>query len=445
MMNSLPVAFVQRMRCQLGEELPDFLCALEAPAVRGIRLNPFKPSALTERYRGGERILWEPEGFLLPPDSPAGSTLAHEAGAFYLQEPSAMLPARVMAAQPGERMLDLCAAPGGKATQMGIALGGKGLLVCNEPVPKRAEVLRGNLERIGVPNAVVVCHEPEVLARRWPEAFDGVLVDAPCSGEGMFRRDPQTRAEWSEEHAAGCAKRQRDILLSAARLVRPGGRLVYSTCTYHRAENEEMVAWFLSAFPAFSPEGFSLPGIDAPEGMATCYPHRIRGEGQFVARLRKAGKKAGEHAFSEISGLPAATPQEKRMLAEAFPSFPEATHRMGDLLLHLEEAPGLQGIRFLRAGLPLARIKGKTLLPEHSLAMAFHPPQMPRKELTPEEACRYLAGETIPGEERGWMLMACESLVLGWGKGSDGTIRNHYPKGLRKARLKAEKGEEDDA
>ena len=455
-MIALPEAFVQRMRCQLEDELPAFLRALEEPPVRGIRLNPFKPSPLTEPYREGERIPWEENGFLLPEDSPAGSTLAHEAGAFYLQEPSAMLPARVMNALPGERLLDLCAAPGGKATQLGIMMGGEGLLVCNEPVPKRAEILRGNLERMGISNAIVTCHEPELLARRWPEAFDGVLVDAPCSGEGMFRRDPETRKEWTAERAEGCAGRQREILRSAQRLVRPGGRLVYSTCTYHPAENEEMIEWFLASFPAFQPEAFSLPGMDAPNGMATCFPHLIRGEGQFVAKLRKTGEphrpeerqdgspKRGmerqggnrRQSAENQQGIPPATAQEKRALAEAFPAFPEATHRIGNLLIHLEDPCSLEGIHFLRAGLPLAEIRGRTLIPDHSLAMALQPPEAPRKELTLEEACRYLAGETLPGEERGWLLMSCEGLVLGWGKGSDGIIRNHYPKGLRKVHLK---------
>ena len=455
-MIALPEAFVQRMRCQLADELPAFLRALEEPPARGIRLNPFRPSPLTDPYRAGKRIPWEENGFLLPEGSPAGSTLAHEAGAFYLQEPSAMLPARVMNAAPGERLLDLCAAPGGKATQLGIMMGGDGLLVCNEPVPKRAEILRGNLERMGIPNAIVTCHDPEALSRCWPEAFDGVLVDAPCSGEGMFRRDPETRREWTAERAEGCAGRQREILRSAQRLVRPGGRLVYSTCTYHPAENEKMVEWFLASFPDFQPEAFSLPGMDAPEGMATCFPHRVEGEGQFVAKLRRAGgsrqpeegrdrdpgsaaeRQGGNRRQSgeNQQGIPRATAQERRMLAEAFPAFPEATHRVGNLLIRLENPLSLQGIHFLRAGLPLAEIRGKTLIPDHSLAMAIHPPEVPRKELTPEEACRYLAGEALPGNERGWLLMTCAGLALGWGKGSDGSIRNHYPKGLRKVHLR---------
>ena len=209
--------------------------------------------------------------YYLDPDSKAGSTVLHEAGAFYIQEPSAMLPAAVLDAQPGEKIIDLCAAPGGKSTQIGCAMRGTGLLVCNEPVFRRAQILSRNIERIGLPNALVTCALPAQLAEQWREGFDAVLVDAPCSGEGMFRRDPMTRAEWSPERTVGCAQRQREILASAAELVRPGGRLIYSTCTYNPEENEQNAAWFISAYPEFHTEAFAVPGINAPDGMFTCY------------------------------------------------------------------------------------------------------------------------------------------------------------------------------
>ena len=242
---NLPEAFVSRMERQLGNELPAFLRSLEEAPVRGIRLNTLKPTTGTDPFRKLPPVPWSREAYALPAESDAGSTILHEAGAFYLQEPGAMLPAAVLDAQPGEKVLDLCAAPGGKSTQIGTAMKGEGLLVCNEPVQKRTRILSGNIERIGLPNTIVTCAWPAQLADQWPEGFDAVMVDAPCSGEGMFRRVPESRREWSEEQARGCAQRQREILDSAARLVRPGGRLVYSTCTYNPEENERNADWFL--------------------------------------------------------------------------------------------------------------------------------------------------------------------------------------------------------
>ena len=237
MNGQLPEAFVGRMRQQLGDELSAFLHALEEPPVRGIRLNPLKTCEAALKYTDNGRIPWEGNGYYLPAESDAGASILHAAGAFYIQE-------------PGEKVLDLCAAPGGKSTQIGCAMRGEGLLVCNEPVPKRAQILSGNIERMGLPNTVVTSEWPDRLADRWQEGFDAVLVDAPCSGEGMFRRDPETRKEWTAERSEGCAVRQREILAAAVRLVRPGGRLVYSTCTYNPAENEENARW-LGSIRAF--------------------------------------------------------------------------------------------------------------------------------------------------------------------------------------------------
>ena len=428
---NLPEAFVERMRHQLGNELSAFLSALEEPPVRGIRLNPLKPAEAAGRYTETGCIPWAADGYFLPPDSDAGATIAHAAGAFYIQEPGAMLPAAVLGAAPGEKILDLCAAPGGKSTQIGCAMQGSGLLICNEPVPKRVQILSGNLERMGLPNTVVTCAWPDRLAAQWPEGFDAVLADAPCSGEGMFRRDPETRKEWTPERAAGCAERQREILAAAARLVRPGGRLVYSTCTYNPAENEENARWFTETFPEFQPEAFSLPGIDAPDGMYTCYPHRMRGEGQFAARFRKAG--CTEAYLPADASLPKPGKADRAAFEAAFPGFPPATHLFGQTLTSLPELPELKGIRVLRAGLHLGEVRGKNAVPDHAAALWFEAPalQMQTADLSPEEAVRYLAGETVPGDAAGWTLMRYRGLILGWGKGSGGILKNHYPKGLR--------------
>ena len=263
----LPPAFADRMRAQLGEEAEAYFAALEMPYLRGLRLNPEKPvsDAALEAVGGVEDpVPWYPAlGRYLHRDSAAGADPLHEAGAYYLQEPSAMAPVSALVPKPGERVLDLCAAPGGKSTQIAAALAGEGLLVCNEPMPSRAKILSRNIERMGVTNALVVSTQPEALAARWAGAFDAVLVDAPCSGEGMFRRHPETRAEWTAAAPAGCAERQRRILACAATMLRPGGRLVYSTCTLSPEENEETMRWFLRDHSGFSACPFALPGGDS--------------------------------------------------------------------------------------------------------------------------------------------------------------------------------------
>ena len=432
MSEKLPEAFVNRMREQLGSELPAFLHALEEPPVRGIRLNPMKRTEATESYTEAERIPWQEDAYYLPVNSEAGSSVLHEIGAYYIQEPGAMMPAAVLNARPGERILDLCAAPGGKSTQIGLAMRGEGLLVCNEPVPKRAQILSRNIERMGLPNAIVTCAMPEQLAAKWTGGFDAVMVDAPCSGEGMFRRDPATRSEWTAEKAEGCAARQREILQEAAKLVRPGGRLVYSTCTYNPEENEQNAAWFLETFPEFTAEAFTLPGIEAPKGMYTCYPHRLKAEGQFAARFRKAGE--GDASLPEDRSVKTPAKTERAVFENAFPSLPKPTHQMGSTLISIPFLPDVQGIKVLRTGLQLGEVRGKIAVPDHAAALCFRMPEIQTYDLSAEEAVRYAAGETISGGAEGWVLLRYRGLAIGWGKGSQGTIKNHYPKGLRSIR-----------
>lgn len=431
-MSALPEKFIQRMAGRLGDELPAFLRSYEEPYLRGIRLNPMKPLAAGDMPGGLEdAVPWEPAGRYLSLSSDAGAQPLHEAGAYYLQEPSAMLPAAVLNPQPGEKVLDLCAAPGGKSTQLGLRMAGQGLLVCNEPVGKRALILSRNVERMGLTNALVVSAMPRQLADRWPEGFDAVQVDAPCSGEGMFRRHPETRDEWSPEAPAGCAKRQAEILDCAAELVRPGGRIVYSTCTMNAEENEDTVAAFLLRHSDFTVEAFSLPGADAPEGMLTCYPHRMRGEGHFVALLRRQGE--GTAALRPDTSLPKPDKLQRAALSAFCANSPEATAVLGDTLISLRDLPDVKGLKVLRAGLHLGQMKGKVFQPDHAWAVSFTPPQIPRYPLTQEAARRYQAGETIEAEGlRGFVLPTLCGLPLGFGKVSDGVMKNHYPKGLRR-------------
>ena len=431
-MSALPEAFVERMSQVLGAELPAFLEAMEGPYQRGIRMNPLKP---TDAPVPGilSPVPWEKTGRYLENESLAGALPLHEAGAYYLQEPSAMLPAAVLNAQPGEKVLDLCAAPGGKSTQLALQMAGRGLIVCNEPVAKRAAILARNIERMGVVNALVVSAMPDQLAKRWPEGFDAIQVDAPCSGEGMFRRHPETRDEWSPEAPAGCAKRQAEILDAAAQMVRPGGRIVYSTCTMNPIENEDTVAAFLERHEDFSLAGFELPGASAPSGMLTCHPHRMRGEGHFVALLHRSGE--GTAFLPEDKSLPKPDKAQIKLYRDfAGTKDPQPTHCLGDALVHLPGCPDVRGLKVLRCGLHLGAAKGKLFQPDHAWAVAAEGPDFPRIPLTEEQAALYQRGEVIPVDDavRGWVLPTLHGLCLGWGKASGGQMKNHYPKGLRR-------------
>lgn len=434
---AFPQGWIEQLRPLLGAALPDFLHSFDCPPTRGIRMRPGIPApsdALSP-------IPWANNGFYLSLDSVAGALPAHEAGAYYLQEPSAMVPAAVLHPQPGEKVLDLCAAPGGKSTQLAAYMQGQGLIVCNEPVSSRAQILSRNVERMGISNAIVISAMPEDLSPRWPHFFDKVLVDAPCSGEGMFRRHPETRLEWNEGSPAGCAKRQLQILTHAARMLRPGGLLTYSTCTFNPIENEGVIQQFLSENPDFSLRPFALPRLPESDGMLHLWPHVIQGEGHFVALLAKADDASAplnpRKKRQEPSALPAPT-REQQALAHAFlqeqfanPPQPNVLFA-GRLSVLPDDAPPLQGVKVLRAGLQLGEIKGKLFLPDHALALAL--PGL-RTEPVDEAAARaYQSGLPLPAADtlRGWAIPALNGLQLGWVKASDGMMKNHYPKGLRR-------------
>ena len=442
-MSELPLEFLNQMREMLGDETPAFLRAMEQPPALALRLNPLREGADAAAAPFTEAAVpWEPLGRYLKPEARPGASIAHWAGAYYVQEASAMLAVAALAPMPGERILDLCAAPGGKSTQIAAALRGEGVLVSNEPEPSRAKVLAANLERMGAANAIVVNALPDRLARLWPEVFDAILVDAPCSGEGMFRRDPAARLEWQPGSPRGCAARQAEILDRAAEMLRPGGRLVYSTCTFNRLENEGSVEGFLARHPDFAPEDFALPGVGASQsGMIRALPHRLRGDGHFAARLRKAGAgKAGgaparpARANAEIKGY-------LDRLAREVCGLPDCIQRMrpelrGDRLYAIPaSAPPTDGLRVLTPGLALLRAGRSHIEPEHALAMAL-PAGLARRAagLDDGQAAAYLSGEALaaPGEG-GWSLVTWRGLPLGWGKRTDGLLKNHLPKGLRRA------------
>ncbi len=435
----LPEAFTAAIRKRLGEEADAFLRMCDEPPVRALRLDPCKPlpgeilSILScDPPHGGDPVPWAEGAYFIGPDCAAGSHPLHEAGAFYIQEPSAMVPAAVLDARPGERVLDLCAAPGGKTTQLAASMRDAGLLVANEPVAERARVLSRNIERMGMTNTLVVSAWPHELADRFPGAFDAVLADAPCSGEGMFRRVPEARLEWTPDTPARCAARQAEILDAAARMVRKGGRMVYATCTLNTLENEDTVRAFLQRHPDFSLKAFSLPCVDAPEGMWTAWLHRFRGEGQFCALLVRAG---GEPLpVWQRKGLTDPPRDAVRQMREIFPEAPEPTGMLEETLVCLPDLPDVRGLRILRCGLHLGETRGKVFRPDHAWAVSAKPPAVPRIPVDTGDALRYQAGETLVcgADTKGWLMPTLRGLPLGWGKAAGGLIKNHYPKGLRR-------------
>ena len=443
-LNDLPPIFADRMRLQLGSSSQAYFDAMQAAPVRGIRMNPLKPVSKEAVNGLGASVPWNPlNGYYLSAESDAGATPLHECGAWYLQEPSAMAPVAVLNPQPGETILDLCAAPGGKSTQIGERMHGEGLLVCNEPVPSRAKILSRNIERMGISNSLVVSADPSVLCKKWPETFTAVLVDAPCSGEGMFRRHPETCAEWTPESAMQCAARQARILDAAAQMVLPGGRMVYSTCTHNLTEDDETVAAFLERHADWRAVSFSLPigekTQEAPSGIMHLYPHEAACEGHFIAFLQKEGALPKEAPLEEASKQLAA-PQKPlltgyRVFAGEFGEVPLPNAMMGDTALSVSKLPPIKGLTVLRAGIQLGAMKGKVFIPDHALALALPTDaKVQRYSVTQKQAAQYQRGEVlaVPEALKGFLLPCLQGLPLGFGKAVEGQLKNHYPKGLRR-------------
>ena len=427
-MATLPEAFCIRMREQLGErEFVDYLAAMERQPRRALRVNLLKTtvadfSAQADFSLTPTGIL--PESFFFEDDVAIGRHPLHAAGLCYVQEPAAQAPAALSAATPGMAVLDLCAAPGGKTTQLAAQMQNTGLLVANEPVRNRAEILAGNIERLGVTNALVTCMRPDALAEALSACFDVVLVDAPCSGEGMFRKDETAVREWSPEHVLACAARQEQILESASLLLKPGGRLVYSTCTFSREENEGAIERFLSAHADYL--------LAESRRM---YPHSSVGEGQFMAVLVRAGAGESSAALSAPAGE--RIPAFEAFWREAFTIDPPKAMLLPDGRVLIPPAllpRELRGLHIVRAGVLAGELKNGRFTPDHALALAF--PAAAFRATVPLEAgalVRFLAGETVACNPAlsGWCPATVLGHPLGWGKAVDGVLKNHIPKGLR--------------
>lgn len=409
--------------------LPDFeeykACLRHAP-YKGIRVNTLKISVAEFKKISPfalEQIEWESNGFLIEDEKP-GRSVYHDAGLFYVQEPSAMCAAPLLDVKPGERVLDLCSAPGGKGTQLAQAMRGEGILVLNEKIPDRAKILLQNVERMGIVNAVVTNADPSELSERLEGYFDKVLVDAPCSGEGMLRKEAAAAENWSIANVEMCAARQKKILESAAKLVAPGGMLVYSTCTFSEEEDERNAEWFVKEFPQF--ELLSQRKI---------YPHREKGEGHFVALFRRCdGEKIRYKAWKPLADKRNINTWKeferdflKKPLCGEFLTFGK------NICLVPAGLFSLDGLRVLRAGLLLGENAGKRFEPAHALALGADRNNLTKiADLDDEQILRYLHGEELPPIDlQGWCVAAYHGYPIGLAK-SGNALKNHYPKGLRR-------------
>lgn len=449
---SLPTAFLNRMECLLGPEFPLFVRAMEESRAFGLRVNPLKCDLKEfDQVRFGLRpISWAREGFFYDPQTRPGHHPYYEAGVYYIQEPSAMAVGALADPKPGMRVLDLCAAPGGKTTHLAGRMMGQGILVANEIHPARAKILSQSVERAGVVNCLVTNETPQRLAQRFSSYFDCIVVDAPCSGEGMFRKEQIAVDEWTPDTPARCAARQDEILDCAVRMLRPGGRLVYSTCTFAPEENEGSIQRLLMRTSGLSVEhvlGDSAFSPGRPDWITNgcqqlvdtfrLFPHRLEGEGHFVAVLRREEGKQPDDMVQVIC-------LSEREISKEYRNFERDTLTVqynhliqcGDQMWAIpEKMPDLQGLRVLRQGLQLGTLKKGRFEPAHSLALALNAKQVQRAvnfSAEGSEIIQYLKGQTLTCDmEPGWTLICVDGYSIGWGKVSNGMLKNHYPKGLR--------------
>jgi 16S rRNA C967 or C1407 C5-methylase (RsmB/RsmF family)/NOL1/NOP2/fmu family ribosome biogenesis protein len=461
-MKPLPPAFLERMQALLGDEFPDFVASYDQPAHIGLRVNTLKLTP--EQFTGLspfllEPVPWCPSGFRLAGSDEArpGKHPHHAAGLYYLQEPSAMAVAEAAAPLPGQRVLDLAASPGGKSTHLASLLAGQGLLWANEIRTKRLPQLSSNLERWGVRNAVISNEPPERLADRLPGFFDVVVVDAPCSGEGMFRKEPDVRAEWDAAQIPAYAERQRLIMRFAAHLVRPGGALVYATCTFNPDENERVIASFLEHRDDFQADDLTpLPGFSPPLGAsaggsdsalacsARLWPQRCPGEGHFTARLRRVDGEAPPIQPYRPAPLP--RPAEKYIqdffAATLLPVYQSLFSDLsspalfGDHVYTLPaNLPDLRGLRVTQPGWHIGYLRKDRFEPSHAMALSLPAADFVRTldlPATDPRLAAYLRGETLSSDgENGWLAVCVDGFPLGWGKRVKGVVKNHYPSGLR--------------
>lgn len=453
----LPVEFDKKIKLILGNEYDSYIECYNQPRWYGLRVNTKKISCDEfERICPFEikQIPWIENGYYYDGDSVSPAKHPYYfAGLYYLQEPSAMTPANRLPIEPGDRVLDLCAAPGGKATELGAKLEGEGVLVANDISNSRAKGLLKNIEMFGIDNALVLSEEPGKLVEYFPEYFNKILIDAPCSGEGMFRKDKKMMSAWEVNGPEYFSKIQRDILMKASQMLAPGGLLLYSTCTFDNRENEKVIEYLISNMPEFEIcdifpyEGFENGRPDLTEEKmkeisktVRIWPHKMKGEGHYLALLKKRGlllENKGYDAKKKFNGA-----------KELKDFFSNIKWNLDDRRIYMKEEriyylpeniPNIKKLRFLRTGLFLGELKKNRFEPSQALAMSLtigdykHTISLPA---TDERILRYLKGETIDISDvsetvKGWTLVCVDQYPLGWGKNMNGMLKNKYSPGWR--------------
>lgn len=458
---NLPIEFEKKMKAFLGNEWDDFLYSYDNNRFQALRFNTLKVQSQEERMRilktlkisSDKKVSWADEAYYFDENVRPGKHPYHEMGLYYIQEPSAMSAAALLAPKPGMRVLDLCAAPGGKSTQLATYLGDSGLLVSNEINTQRSRTLSQNIERMGIKNAIVTNEDSFVLASHFPGFFNAIQVDAPCSGEGMFRKLPEAIEQWSMENVAICAARQKEILDNAAVMLKPGGTIVYSTCTFSREENEDVIECFLERHPDFT-----------LEEMERFWPHKVDGEGHFVAKLVRRGcvdtdlkadrktKKNKNSKNRKNETKPALTKENMKLLSEFLDEtisedmaawiknsrlvmFGEQLYRLPDMEVDIK------GLKVQRAGLHIGEFKKQRFEPSHSLALALKISEAKNVvKLTCDnpQTIGFFNGQSVMLSDeqaaeckKGWALVCVDGYPAGWGKVNGAQVKNHYPKGLR--------------
>lgn len=478
-MMNLPIEFEKKMKAFLGNEWDDFLYSYDNNRFQALRFNTLKVQSPEERMRilkvlgisSDKRVSWANEAYYFDENVRPGKHPYHEMGLYYIQEPSAMSAAALLAPKPGMRVLDLCAAPGGKSTQLATYLGDRGLLVSNEINTQRSRILSQNIERMGIKNAIVTNEDSFVLASHFPGFFNAIQVDAPCSGEGMFRKLPEAIEQWSMENVAICAARQKEILDNAAVMLKPGGVIVYSTCTFSKEENEDVIEYFLERHPDFT-----------LEEMERFWPHKVDGEGHFVAKLVRRGsvnelgadydvcedscnkvedtglkadrkiKKNKNSKNRKNETKPALTKENMKLLTEFLDEtisenmaawiknsrlvmFGEQLYRLPDMEVDIK------GLKVQRAGLHIGEFKKQRFEPSHSLALALklsEAKNVVKLTWDDPQTTGFFNGQSVMLSDeqtaeckKGWALVCVDGYTAGWGKVNGTQVKNHYPKGLR--------------